>query len=472
MSQSKSMSVPEVFERALEEILARVCASDASTRVAEALQQPSIAIAYSGGLDSAVLLHLADRYACVRGIKLFAFHVHHGLSPNADHWLAHCQHEAERLGIAFDCRKIALENSAKSGVEEAARLGRYSALGQLCADHGVKLLLTAHHQDDQAETIMLQLLRGSGVPGLTGMEDTNNAAELCGNAQLTMARPLLAVLRADLEDYARAKQIAYVDDESNGDPRYARNALRHHVMPAVSEFFSGYQRRLARTGMHMQSAQRLLDELAKQDLGACMVDGALALERLGGYSSERIDNLLRYWLSACGLRMPSTAWLSEMRKQLFEAKDDAQVCVKHPDGHIRRFQHRVFLTPAWMANTATLAPIRFHWRGETAIKFPQYRGVLLFEAADEGLAPEWLRQQELLLRHRQGGEQVKLAENRPTRSLKHHYQALAVPPWQRLWLPLVCAGNELLFAAGIGMHWQQGRFRCGEGVRLRWQLDQ
>jgi tRNA(Ile)-lysidine synthase len=221
--QQAAGSVPATFARALDAL-----------RTATPL--PKIAIACSGGLDSSVLLQLAHAYAREHGIILYAFHVHHGLSPNADSWLAHCEGSAAALGVAFDHRRVAVEKG-KSGTEAAARKLRYAALGQMCRAHDVRLLLTAHHLDDQAETVLLQLLRGSGPAGLSGMDAANTAAGLLGNDQLVMARPLLPVARTGLEEYAAAHGVAWVDDESNSDPRYARNALRHQVMPVLQQAF-------------------------------------------------------------------------------------------------------------------------------------------------------------------------------------------------------------------------------------------
>ena len=220
-----------------------------------------LAIAYSGGLDSSALLHLAHAYGQERGVTVFAFHVHHGISPNADAWLAHCEARCVALGVRFEACRVVLEKS-KSGVEAAARKLRYAALGAMCRSHGVPLMLTAHHLDDQAETLLLQLLRGSGTAGLSGMEAANSAPELLGNAELVMARPLLPVSREQLEAYVTAHAVAYVEDESNTHPRYARNALRHQVMPALAQAFPGYQERFARSAAHAQSAQRLLGELS------------------------------------------------------------------------------------------------------------------------------------------------------------------------------------------------------------------
>lgn len=468
---ARSPSVGERFERALEAILARVsfCAGASDAGASDAAASRAIAVAYSGGLDSSVLLRLAQQAAAARGLRLFAFHIHHGLSPNADAWSVHCEEEARELGVAFEASRVRLDAAGRSGVEEAARLVRYAALGEMCRRHGVALLLTAHHLDDQAETVLLQLLRGSGVAGLCGMDTVNAAPSLLGDPDLLMARPLLDVGRAELEAWAAKAGIGHVDDESNADARYARNALRHGVMQQLGQSFPGFQERLARSAGHMQAAQRLLEQLAQDDLRACADGARLDLERLRTLSSERQDNLLRHWMSVHGVRMPSTSWLAEMRAQLFEAKADAQLCVSHPDCAIRRHRDLVYLTPKWDVDAAALAPQAFRWQGEAWLDFPAYRGRLHFEPAEEGLDPAWLRAQALQIRYREGGETVKLAANRPTRSLKQHFQALGVPAWERAFLPLVTASQELLYAAGIGMNCH--RIGAGQGgqIRLRWE---
>jgi tRNA(Ile)-lysidine synthase len=290
-----------------------------------------IAVALSGGLDSMVLLHLAHEAAQAANLPLFAFHVHHGLSPHADAWRAHCAAASAKLGVTFDHRDITVEKG-RSGVEAAARKQRYAALGEMCRAHGVDLLLTAHHLDDQAETVLLQLMRGSGPAGLSGMDASNRAPGLLGTSELVMARPLLAVARAELEACAAAHRIAWVEDESNTDPRYTRNALRHQVMPVLAQAFPGFQRRIARSSAHAQSAQRLLDELAEQDLSACLDGDAIMLPCLRLLSADRINNLLRHWFSKRHLGMPSTAWLEQMVAQLLSAREDAQPLVSQAAG--------------------------------------------------------------------------------------------------------------------------------------------
>jgi len=466
VSQQQAGNLPAQFARAL-----------AALRGASSAP---IAVAYSGGLDSSALLHLAHAYGREHGIAVFAFHVHHGLSPNADAWLAHCESRCATLGMAFDARRVVLEKS-KSGVEAAARKLRYAALGAMCSAHGVRLMLTAHHLDDQAETVLLQLLRGSGTAGLSGMDAANAAPELLGNPDLVMARPLLPVSRGELEAYVGAHAITYVEDESNTHPRYARNALRHQVMPALAQAFPGYQERFARSAAHAQSAQRLLTELAEQDLAACLIDDCVDVARLRAMSLDRAYNMLRHWFALRGLRMPSTAWLTEMVAQLVEARVDAQLLVTHPDCHIRRYRDRLHITPKLADLAGQRDPDdegilvkegeRFRWTGEASLAFPAYGGVLHFDAAQQGLDAAWLRAKPLQIDFRKGGERLKPAPNRPTRALKYHYQACNVPAWERERLPIVTAGKDLLFAAGIGMDCHHVGAGSGPWISLRWVAD-
>jgi tRNA(Ile)-lysidine synthase len=464
VSQQQAGNLPAIFARALDGLRASSSAP--------------IAIAYSGGLDSSALLHLAHAYGQQRGIPVVAFHIHHGISPNADAWLAHCEASCAALSVPFEACRVVLEKT-RSGVEAAARKLRYAALGAMCRGHGASLMLTAHHLDDQAETVLLQLLRGSGTAGLSGMDGANAAPELLGNPDLVMARPLLPVSRGELERYVAAHAIAYVEDESNTHPRYARNALRHQVMPSLAQAFPGYQERFARSAAHAQSAQRLLTELAEQDLAGCLADDSIDVAALRGMSLDRAYNMLRHWFGLRGLRMPSTAWLAEMVAQLVEARPDAQLLVTHPDCHIRRHRDRLFITP----KLADLAGQRdpddegvivkegeaFSWKGETSLAFPAYGGVLHFDTAEQGLDPAWLRTQPLQIDFRKGGERLKPAANRPTRPLKYHYQACDVPAWERERLPIVSSGKHLLFAAGIGMDCHHFGIDSGPFVTLRWE---
>ncbi|HJV81348.1 tRNA lysidine(34) synthetase TilS [Noviherbaspirillum sp.] len=462
----QSASVKDAFERALGAIRARV---SVSTGVGNTTLQ-RLAVAYSGGLDSAALLHLAHAYANEHGVALFAFHIHHGLSSNADAWLLHCEAECARLGIHFGARRVNLADRERDGIEQAARISRYAALGELCRLHEIPLLLTAHHQDDQAETVLLQLLRGAGVAGLSGMDLLSTAPGLLGDERLMIGRPLLELSRARLEEFAARQSIGHVEDESNADLRYARNVLRHEVMPSLGKYFPGFQQRLARAAQHAQSAQRMLNELAAHDLADCAEAECIDIACLRQLSSDRIDNVLRHWFVLNDVRMPSTAWLGEMRAQLLDARADAQVLVTHADCEIRRHRGKIYLVPRMPDTAALLAPVAFRWNGEAGIPFTEYGGILHFDLTEEGIGADWLRGQALHLRWRSGGEKLKPAADRPTKSLKHHFQALDIPPWERSRLPVVTTdAGVLLFAAGVGMNWRNVPMVAGTGVRLRWE---
>jgi len=386
-------------------------------------------------------------------------------------WLAHCESECGTLGIRFEARRVNVGAAERDGVEQAARKQRYAALGELCRLHGVSLLLTAHHQDDQAETVLLQLLRGAGPAGLSGMAPVNPAPDLLGGDLPLLVRPLLELTRSELEQFVSRHAIRYIEDESNRDVRYSRNALRHKIAPGLAMHFPGYQQCIARTAAHAQSAQRLLDELAAQDLRECGGVDCVDVARLTRLSEDRQDNLLRHWFACHGVRMPSTAWLAEMRSQLLHAREDAQVRVVHPDCEVRRHRNRVFIIPRRGEAECPVAPKAFRWNGEARIHFPEFDGSLHFEPADIGVPSNWLERQAMEIRLRQGGEKLKAAPDRPTRSLKHHYQALDIPVWERQRLPIVFAAGRLVFAAGVGINWKDLPVASGPFLRLRWESN-
>ncbi len=449
------------FERALEEILVRVVLSDGA----------SIAIACSGGLDSAVLLHLsADFFAShphLHSHSLHVFHVHHGLSPNADHWLSHVQSECEQLNLPFDARKVSVARVDQHGPENAARLARYDALSSLCATHRVELLLTAHHQDDQAETVMLQALRGAGLPGWSGMADLQRDHALLPTT-VTLARPLLDCSRKQLEQIASERAIAHIIDESNEDSRYKRNAIRHEIFPLIEQHFEGFTQALARSSHHFQTAQGLLDELACSDLQQCLNAGELNLKKLALLSVDRIDNLLRYWGVEKIGSYPSQAQLHQLHQQMLHAATDTHPQIVIGQWVLHREHDHLIIRPQAGVDQPPMDAVRVVWQGERQLDIPEWRGQLVFEDGEgEGFDRDLLLQGPLTLRPRQGGERLKLDGRRPSRSLKNLFQESGVAAGRRPWLPLLYAGEQLLFACGLGPN-------CivpekNPGIRLHWQ---
>lgn len=451
------VAVTERFERALEAILARVVVSG----------DGALAVACSGGLDSVLLLRLAADHCRRTQRGLLAFHVHHGLSPNADAWLAHCEAAAAELGVGFDAAYVELGDRAGEGTEQAARTARYRALAELCRRHRVTLLLTAHHRDDQAETVLLQLLRGAGPRGLSAMADLQASHALLADG-LLLGRPLLDCSRVELASAVATLGLRYVTDESNTDRRFRRNALRHDILPVIERHFPGSAAALARASRHWQSTQRLLDELAATDALRCAEGDALRIDCLQALSADRIDNLLRYWLAGQGAsQLPSAAQLAQLRTQVLSAAADAHPLLAMAGMVLQRHGRLLVASPARTGMPPGHA-IAIHWQGEPEIFVPAWRGTLLFEAGGgSGIDVNRLRQAPFRLVPRTGGERLKPDLRRPSRSLKNLYQEAAVPAQLRAWLPLAYLGEQLVFAAGLGIDSRAADSEAG--VRLGWR---
>jgi tRNA(Ile)-lysidine synthase len=253
------------------------------------------------------------------GNRLRALHVNHGLSPNAARWVDACVAYCDGLGVPLAVESVAVELNSGSGLEAAARTARYAAF----AACGCDVLLLGHHRDDQAETLLFNLLRGAGVAGAAAMPEERHYGGL------RILRPLLACSRDEVEAYARDKGLAWSEDESNGDTALTRNFLRHEVMPLVTARFPGAGANLARAAGHFGDAAALLAELAALDWRAAATGDELRLESLRALSPARLANLLRYRLHVLGWQVPSATRLDEFCRQLLVAGPD-----RHPELHL------------------------------------------------------------------------------------------------------------------------------------------
>ncbi|HEX6736319.1 MAG TPA: tRNA lysidine(34) synthetase TilS [Azonexus sp.] len=271
-------------------------------------------VGLSGGCDSVVLAHLLSRLGLAG--RLGAIHVHHGLSPNADAWADFCADYCRALDIPLQIRRVTVAMGTGCGLEAAARQARYAAFADIPAD----CLMLAQHRGDQAETLLLNLLRGAGVTGTAAMP-----VERC-SGRLRLLRPLLGETRAAIEAYARAQDLIWVTDESNADTALGRNFLRHEALPVISRHFPAAEAALAQAAANFAEAAELLDELAALDW-AQAADGETArLPALRALSPARLKNLLRFRLRALGWRMPVAARLDEFARQLQQAGPD-----RHPE---------------------------------------------------------------------------------------------------------------------------------------------
>jgi tRNA(Ile)-lysidine synthase len=279
-------------------------------------------VGLSGGCDSVVLLHVLSKLGLG---ELAAIHVHHGLSPNADAWATFCSGYCEQLGIPLTIRHVAVDTSSGLGLEAAARAARYAAFAECAGDS----LVLAQHRGDQAETVLLNLLRGTGVTGAAGMPVERRFGGL------RLLRPLLDISRAEIESYASAEGLAWVDDESNTDTSLTRNFLRHEALTAISQRFPAAEASLAQAASHFAEAASLLDELAVLDWLGVGDGDAARMSALRQLSLPRLKNLLRHRLRCLGWQVPVATRLEEFARQLHSAAPDRHPELVLPDGKMR-----------------------------------------------------------------------------------------------------------------------------------------
>jgi tRNA(Ile)-lysidine synthase len=393
-------------------------------------------IAYSGGVDSTVLLHAASRLQ--NGLDLRAVHVNHHLHAEAGRWAGHCESVCKQWAVPLTVRAVDARAAAGQSPEAAAREARYEAFRALLQPGEV--LLTAQHRDDQGETLLLQLFRGAGPAGLAGMPAV---AEL-GRGRL--ARPLLDISRDTLLAYAREHRLSWVEDSSNAHPGFSRNYLRHRIWPRLLHHWPGLGRTLARAARLQAGATEVLADCARADLErvADAASGALSVRELGALSPARRNNLLRHWVGRHGARMPSEAVLEQIAAAA-AARRDAAPCVTWGGLEVRRYRDRLYLV-------APLEPVEsgeHRLDADGAVRLP---GLDLRLDADR-LARLGLNTQNLewplYIRFRRGGERIRLPGRAHHHSLKKLLQERAVPPWLRDRLPLVYCGDELIAVLGL-----------------------
>ncbi|WP_299586239.1 tRNA lysidine(34) synthetase TilS [uncultured Microbulbifer sp.] len=403
-------------------------------RIKSALQrhptQGQLWVGFSGGLDSTVLLHLL----ALSGIPVRVVHVHHGLSNNADRWLCHCEAFARELQVPFMAVRV-LVDRGDGGVEQGARRARYKAFDSVMSS-GDQILL-GHHGDDQAETFLQRLMRGAGVLGLAGMSESRDLGE--GKSLL---RPLLSAGRSDLEAWAVAHGLSWIEDESNTDESLERNYLRRRVMPLLSARWPARQS-IQRAADNLREASQLLEELALADLQACGVrperfGESLLLSAFCDLSTARRKNLLRSWVLRQGGMTPESMALQEAMAQIGSASVDAQMEVRLGGRVVRRFQRRLYLTPGLESFTGTDTVLQ--WDGVSALALT--RGGVLEPA------PGWPLKA-YRVSYRRGGERTQPRDRDRSQTLKKILQERALEPWLRDRVPLIYLGGELVAVAGL-----------------------
>ncbi|HSW70676.1 MAG TPA: tRNA lysidine(34) synthetase TilS [Gammaproteobacteria bacterium] len=392
-------------------------------------------LAYSGGLDSQVLLQLCVRLRELQPFSFRAVHVHHGLSQHADRWLAHCLASCEKVQVELTCLRVDARSPQGLSLEAYARQKRYEALRKILGPQDI--LLTAHHQDDQAETLLLQLLRGAGLKGLSAMPSVK------AFGQGLLLRPFLETTGAELAVYAKAEQLVWVEDELNQDLHYPRNLLRHEILPLIKKHWPMATKTLARAAGHCAETQDLLAYFADQDLE--QIRGAspsiLAIKPLLKLSSARQRLVLRRWLEVQGVLMPSAVQLAELQQAVLQAREDSRPFLVSGQVELRRYQNQLYLISPLQPHDTSLV---YSWNLKQALAIPGIGNLKASAQKGKGLQQEI---QQVEVRFRQGGEVYRL-QNGQHHPLKKFFQEQAIPSWKRDRLPLLYFKTSLVAIPG------------------------
>ncbi len=416
-------------------------------------------VAVSGGLDSVLLLHVVAHCHAAR-VPVGAIHVNHQLQSNASDSEALCRALCDRLGVHFVSRRVSVQTDKVSGetgdvggIEEAARKARYSVFEQVLEPGD--LLLMAHHADDQAETVLFRLLRGSGVAGLAGMP----RSRALGSGQLV--RPWLDLERAELECWARRVSLDWVEDPSNTDQGYDRNYLRHSMLPGLKARWPNLTQRLRHSAGACADSAVLNDRLAElQCAEVADAEGRLSVPALRALTLAEQTNLVRWWIGRQGFEPPAISGWQQVLRELLEAGPDREPELRGEGFSLRRFQSRIYLVPEQGGDPVSpqeiLSGQSIVWGGWTL--------ALESAANPESVLPP------IRVSTRQGGERIRLHQDGHSKSLKNWLQEQAVPPWERARLPLVFAGSggeaELI---AVGDLWCSGQY-SGSAPAAGWRL--
>lgn len=419
----------------------------------EKYPETPLVIAYSGGVDSQVLLHAVANLKHVKKIPnlITVCHVNHGLSTNACAWQTFAQQACHQLDLTFVASQVNVQPQAQQSLEAIARDARYQALQSIYEEQS--LIITGHHSDDQAETFLLALKRGAGLKGLSAM-----AVETKQGKDIFM-RPLLTISRADIVHYAKQQQLDWVEDESNNDTHFDRNFIRQKIMPLLSERWPSITQTINRSSSHCLEGQLLLDELAEQDLARSQLsEQSLSVNELSKLSVARFNNLVRYFLAQHNFLMPSTEQLAQVHQQLL-ASEDKNPSVKVAKHYLRRYKNSLYLTADFIdvSNWQSAIDLVNKQNVEIAdvIELPDSLGKLTF-STDHFLEVSNTCQRIVFPTNSQKVS-LRFCHSNPTclpdyrnhsRSLKKVLQELNIPPWQRKRIPFIYYDDVLVAAVG------------------------
>jgi tRNA(Ile)-lysidine synthase len=413
-------------------------------------------IAYSGGLDSLVLLHVLASIQDKIKTKLVAVHINHGISKDADLWVKHCQDKCASYAIELQTFSIDLSDKSDKGTEAFAREKRYEVLGNLISSHD--LLLTAHHMDDQLETILLQLLRGSGPDGLVGMPQAREFSKGI------LLRPLIDYSREEIHDYALSESLSWVEDESNKSNKYDRNFLRNKIIPELLTRWPGALKTVQRAAKHQAEARSLINEIAGNDLDVVCDSEYIKLDLSGfdNLSGIRKKNVLRAWIKKNKLETPNARIIEKIITEVVHANIDRNPCVKWKGGEIRRYRGYLYIMKSLPPHDVEMSK---PWNLEETLELTSGCLKAIF-GKGHGIKKDMLSNNIVEIRYRQGGEQIKLPGRKETHDLKKLFQEHGVPPWIRDRIPIIYYENKLIAVADF---WIESKYAASES-EAAWQI--
>lgn len=413
-------------------------------------------VAFSGGADSTALLHALAVSRKEHQVALAAVHVNHGLHKDAEHWARHCAAFAASLDVPFESVNVTVRLEDGQGVEAAARDARYAALARLIGPSD--WLLSAHHADDQAETLLLNLLRGSGPAGIAGI----GVKQPFAGAELV--RPLLRVSGQDLRDYASAHGLEWIEDPSNLDTRFDRNYLRKELIPRLAKRWEGLATRLGRSAALAGETNELLQALAEVDMLGLGSPDRLRVGALVALPKIRQRNVLRHAIRICGLPTPSAKVLQRIIEDILPAREDARPLVRWPGAAVRRYRDHLYLLPELPASPAASA-LQVAADGKEISLGAGMGSLSLRKEGRKGIDPQRVRGG-LEVRFRSGGEEIRLPGHDCTHKLKKLLQQEGVVPWMRERIPLLYADGVLV---AVGDLWIAEDAMADEGLAVHWE---
>jgi tRNA(Ile)-lysidine synthase len=414
-----------------------------------------VLLGFSGGLDSCVLLHLLANMQTQLDFKLKAIHVHHGLSSSADEWLNFCKEKCKLLDIELYNVKVRINEKRSLGIEGEARELRYKEIMKKQKD----VVALGHHQNDQAETLMLQLLRGAGLKGLAGMPEFDEERKFW--------RPMLNIKKELIEKYASENNIEYIEDESNDDINFDRNFIRKEVLPLIESRYPASIETISRSASNISEGHHLNELLAIDDSKNIMSDDGsyLFINDLNKLPNLRAINLIRWWLSFNNLLMPSKKNIKEIFRQVKYIKKDTSLNLKiSNDQVIRAFDEKLFIVKM----KSKLSSYHFKWSGEEEIELPNKSKLHFVKTKKGGLSLSKLGVNTLDIKGRTGGEKLKTFPDQPSRSLKYLFQKAEIPYWERDQVPLVFANEKLVAVPNLGVQFDYQSSDGEEGYQIKW----